>query len=113
MEESRPATDPARPLQEARKLYKKAFDLRRAGKYDEALPSAERALEIRERVLGPDHPDVAAAIDGLAGIYSYRGEYVKAEPLYKRALDIREKALGKDHPDNSERLNNLAILYPE
>src|SRR5262245_2474725 len=98
IEELRVATDADRALHEARKLYKKASDLRRAGKYEEALPSAERALEIRERVLGPDHPDVAAAINILAVLYENKGDYAKAEPLYQRALAINEKALGPEHP---------------
>jgi CHAT domain-containing protein/Tfp pilus assembly protein PilF len=111
IEELRAATDADRALHEARKLYKKAFDLRLAGKYDEALPIAERALETRERELGPDHPDVAAAINNLAVLYANKGEYAKAEPLYQRALVIREKALGPEHPDVAQSLNNLAILY--
>src|SRR5262245_32634562 len=113
IEESRVATDTDRALHDASKQFEEALKLRDAGKYDEALPFAERALEIRERLLGIEHRDVAAAINSLAGIYTGKGEYVKAEPLYKRALDIREKGLGKDHPDTAESLNNLAALYSE
>jgi len=111
IEELRAATDADRALHDARKQLEDALKLRRAGKYDEALPLAERALETRERLLGAEHRDVAAAITRLASIYTRKGEYVKAEPLYRRALDIREKALGKDHPDAAESLDNLATLY--
>src|SRR6266508_1509173 len=111
IEELRIATDFDRALHGARKQFEEALKLRRAGKYDEALPLVERGLEIRERLLGTEHRDVAAAIDSLAGIYTGRGEYVNAEPLYRRALDIREKTLGKDHPDTARSLNNLADLY--
>ncbi len=111
IEELRAATDADRALQEARKLYKKAIDLRNAGKYDEALSPFERALEIRERRLGPDHPDVSQAINSLATLHYYKGEYTKAEPLYQRALAIREKSLGPGHPDVASSLNNLASLY--
>src|SRR6266545_1569169 len=111
IEELRAATDTDRALHDARKQFEEALKLQRAGKYDEALPLAERALEIRERLLGTEHPDVAAAINSLAGIYSDRGKYVKAEPLYRRALNSREKAPGKDHPDTGASLNNLALLY--
>jgi tetratricopeptide (TPR) repeat protein len=111
IEELRVATDTDRALHDARKQFEEALKLRDAGKLDEALPFAERALEIRERLLGTKHRDVAAAIDSLAGIYTDRGEYVKAAPLYSRALAIREKALGKDHPDTASSLNNLAALY--
>src|SRR5262245_100744 len=111
IEELRAATENDRALQEARNLYKKASDLRSAGKYDEALPYFEGALEIRERILGPDHLDVTQAISGLATIHYLKGEYSKAEPLYQRALAIREKSLGPEHPSVASAFDNLAILY--
>jgi CHAT domain-containing protein/Tfp pilus assembly protein PilF len=111
IEELRAATENDRALQEARKLYMKANDLRAAGKYDEALSHFERALAILERRLGPDHPDVSKSINGLAIIHTYKGEYSKAESLFQRALAIREKAFGPEHPDVAASLNNLALLY--
>jgi tetratricopeptide (TPR) repeat protein len=111
IEELRAATENDRALQEARKLLKKSRDLRNAGKYDEALPYTEGALEIRERILGPDHSDVSQAINGLALLHYYKGEYSKAEPLYQRALAIQEKSLGPEHPNVADSLNALAVLY--
>src|SRR4030095_7035934 len=113
IDELRDATENDRDLHEARKLYKEAIELRDAGKYDEAQPYFEGALEARERRLGPDHPDVSQAIDGLATLHHYKGEYLKAEPLYQRALAIREKSLGPDHPDVANSLNYLANLYAD
>jgi CHAT domain-containing protein/Tfp pilus assembly protein PilF len=111
VEELRVATETDRALHDARKQFEEALKLQRAGKYGDALPLAERVLEIRERLLGTEHRDVAAAISSLAGVYSGRGEYVKAMSLGLRALDIREKALGKDHPDTAQSINNLAAIY--
>src|SRR5215470_13243957 len=79
IDELRVATDDDQALYEASKLVSECVRLRSAGKYDEALPLAERALEIRQRVLGADHSDVAAAINGLAKLYNDKGEYGKAE----------------------------------
>ena len=111
IEEVRAATDNDRALHEARKLYKKAIDLCITGKYDEALPYFEWALKIRERMLGPDHPDVSQTIGGMALLHHYKGEYLKAEPFYQRALAIQEKSLGPEHPEVAHSLNNLADLY--
>jgi tetratricopeptide (TPR) repeat protein len=111
IEELRVATDTDRALHDASKQFEEALKLQRAGKYDEARSLLERALEIRERLLGTEHRDVAACIDILAGVYANRGEYVKAEPLYLRALAICEKALGKDHPDTATVTSNLGKLY--
>ena len=58
------------------------------GRYEEAEPLYKRALEIRERVLGPDHPDTATSLNNLAILYDNQGRYEEAEPLYKRALEI-------------------------
>jgi CHAT domain-containing protein/Tfp pilus assembly protein PilF len=111
VEELRATTDDDRALQEARKLLQTASKLRGAGKYNEALPLIERGLEIRERLLGPEHRDVANALNNLGILYAIKGEYAKAEPLYQRALAIRERALGPEHLDVAQSLNSLAILY--
>jgi len=79
--------------------------------YVEAEPLFRRALEIRERVRGPDHPDTARSLNNLATLYDSQGKLTEAEPLYRRALEIRERVLGPDHPDTATSLNNLAGLY--
>ena len=38
------------------------------GKYDEAEPLYERSQAIREKVLGPEHPDVATSLHDRAGL---------------------------------------------
>jgi CHAT domain-containing protein/Tfp pilus assembly protein PilF len=111
IEELRDATEDDRALQEARKLIERGSKLRGAGKYEEALPLFERGLEIRERVLGPDHCDVAEALNRVAVLYWSKSEYAKAEPLFQRALGIREKALGPEHPIVAVTLNDLANVY--
>lgn len=100
-----------RPLVEARKLASDALLLEVQGKYDEALPLAERVLALREKALGAEHPDVGAALNFLAGVHFDKGAFKTAEPLYLRALAIREKALGKEHLDVAESVNDLAVTY--
>jgi CHAT domain-containing protein len=68
-------------------------------------------LAIREKALGPDHPNVAMSLNSLAELYRSQGRYTDAEPLYQRSLDILEGALSRDHPDVGTALNNLAALY--
>jgi len=83
----------------------------RAGDYSIAEPPLERALAIREQVLGPAHVDVAETVNALGELYYLQGRYTEAEPLYHRALAIREKALGPEHPRVAESLTNLGTLY--
>jgi tetratricopeptide (TPR) repeat protein len=83
----------------------------RQSRYADAEPLYKRSLVIREKALGPSHPDVALALNNLAGLYHAQGRYTKAEPLFKRSLAVREKTLGPDHARVGEALNNLAVLY--
>ena len=100
-----------RALEEARRLSAESQELRDKAKYDEAFAPAERALNIRERVLGGDNLLVADSLHDMAGLCDDKGDYVRAEPLNQRALAIRQKALGPDHPDVARSLFNLAWIY--
>src|SRR5262245_42400146 len=60
--------------------------LYQAGKYTEAEPHLNRALAIREKALGADHPNTATSFNNLAALYESQGKYAEAEQLYKRAL---------------------------
>jgi tetratricopeptide (TPR) repeat protein len=80
------------------------------GDYTAALPFLERALAIREQVLGPDHLETAHALNNLANLLHTLGDYAAARLFFERALAIRERALGPDHLDTAQSLNNLASL---
>ena len=45
------------------------------GKYDEALAMYEKALSIRLKKLGDDHPDVADTYNNMAVVYKKQGKY--------------------------------------
>ena len=95
----------------ARLVYQTGVYLQARVRYAEAEPLYQRALYIWEKVLGVEHPAVAAGLNNLAGFYYVQGQYERAETLYQRALRIREQALGAEHPDVAQSLNNLALLY--
>jgi tetratricopeptide (TPR) repeat protein len=80
-------------------------------KYQEAIPIAEKALEVAKRVRGPEHPETASALNNFGFLFQKIGDYPKAEPLLQEALRIRQKILGADHPDTAASLNDLALLY--
>lgn len=81
------------------------------GDYVEALALHARALAIREKTLGPQHPDVAVSLNNLAVAHNTRGEDNEAIVLFERALAIDEAALGAQHPDIAYSLHNLANLH--
>jgi tetratricopeptide (TPR) repeat protein len=81
--------------------------LRSLGRFAEALPLYERALRIEEAVLGPDHTDVASALNEVGRVLSDLGRAAEALPLQERALRIDEAALGPNHPSVATDLNEV------
>ena len=75
----------AAPTDEAAALGRKAHEFSRAGKYADAIPLAERALALREKALGPDHPDVALSLNNLAELYKNKA----AMPMPSRCTSAR------------------------
>ncbi len=95
----------------ARLLHQTQWYLLERVQYSEGEPLIRRSLEIREKVLGPDHPDTAKSLNNLAVLLERSGHYKDVEQLYKRALEINERTVGPGHPDTAKSLNNLAGLY--
>jgi hypothetical protein len=60
-------------------------------KYEQAEPLHQRALAIRERVLGPEHPDVALLLENYATLLHRMNRTEEAVKLEERAQTIRAK----------------------
>jgi len=84
----------------------------RQGKFGEpeTRELAQRALDIKTEVLGPDHASVAESLNNLAVISFFIGDYGAAGSLWERAVEIRERTLAPDDPQLAQTLNNLANL---
>lgn len=80
------------------------------GAYSQAAPFLRDALAIREKALGPEHPDTAESLNNLATLLSAQGDYRGARPLIERALAIRQRTLGPENPATAESLDGLAGL---
>jgi tetratricopeptide (TPR) repeat protein len=78
------------------------------GKYEEAWESHSRALELRERALGPEHPEVASSIANLASVAWWMGRYEEAVEKAERAVALQSKALGPEHPEVIKTMMTLA-----
>ena len=50
-------------------LTRQVAELEKQGRYSEAVPLAERALVLQEKLVGPDHADVAGSLINLANLY--------------------------------------------
>ena len=81
------------------------------GRYGEAEPLFEQALQLRREVLGERHPDTLTSLNNLAGLYERQGRYGEAEPLYEQALQLSREVLGDSHPDTlATQLNSVVTL---
>jgi tetratricopeptide (TPR) repeat protein len=75
-----------------------------------ALEQAKIALDARDRLLGPDHPDRLASLATYASILRSAGRPTEAEPLAKEALDRRRKVRGPAHPETIQSIQIYATI---
>ena len=83
------------------------------GDFRKAIEYNEKALEINERIFGPEHPQVALSHNNLGTTYGNLGEHQKGLEHLQKALDIRIKVLGADHPDVATGYNNIGTIYSD
>jgi TonB family protein len=100
-------------LTEAARLTAEVVRLYGLQKYDEALPLARRAVELRERALGGEHMLVANALNNLGAIFMQKDQDDEATRTLERALAIIEK-LGAGEATLAADINNrLGLLRLE
>jgi tetratricopeptide (TPR) repeat protein len=88
-----------------------ALMYRRSGRQKAAEPYYLHALELYEKQLGPEHPDVAAVLNNLGVYYTSERRFDEAERAHQRALAIRRKANPKPNSDVAQSKCNLAVLH--
>src|SRR5262249_34159750 len=116
------------------KLEERIDQLRRAGRFAEAIEPAREVVEIRTRLQGADHwqaADARRAVDDLRRIATFseegrkamasvgdlqqkadtereRAHYAEAERINRILLELRRKWLGEDHPAPAGSYNGNA-----
>jgi tetratricopeptide (TPR) repeat protein len=78
--------------------------------YGEAESLLQRALNLDEKALGPEHSEVFETLSNLGSAYYLEGRYQDAEPIFLRALKVGEQSLGPAHPDVITTLADYAAL---
>ena len=76
---------------------------------DAAGAMLSQALEVRQRVLPPNHPDVAMSLGALAQYHSRKGDLERSRSLYLQALAIFEGP-GARHPKAIGLMSDYASL---
>lgn len=80
------------------------------GEYSQALDYYTKALEIRKKKLGINHPDTANSYNRIGMVYNSLGNIEKTIEYYFKAMEIRENVLGKEHPDTAGSYNNVGNM---
>ncbi len=81
------------------------------GNYDMALEYHNKALTIRKKTLGIEHPDTAMTYCSMASVYHAIGDYDMALNYHNKALTIFEKNLGTDHLNTAMAYGCIASDY--
>ena len=80
----------------------------------EARDLYERALAIKEELLGDAHPDLAPTLANLAALHAAAGRTTEATPATRRAIAILEPSSTSDHPTLVAcREDRARILVPQ
>jgi tetratricopeptide (TPR) repeat protein len=82
-------------------------------RHGEAESLHRKALAIRRKLLGNEHPDVATSMDRLAIALGGQGKLEEAERIHREALAMRRKLLGNAHPDLAHTLFNLGWVLKD
>ncbi|CAF1334267.1 unnamed protein product [Adineta steineri] len=83
------------------------------GDYKKAIWYYEKALEIRQKTLPSNHPDLTTSYNNIGSVYKNMGEYSKALSFYEKALEIQQQTLPSDHPDLAASYNNIGSVHDE
>jgi serine/threonine protein kinase len=80
------------------------------GLTSKAEPLLRRALEIRQRILGPRNPDTLQSQQDLAVAVLAQSHYPEAEKLCQETMETRRQVLGPEHHDTVDSMVQLARI---
>ena len=101
------------PLVQARLLLTIGSVYETLGLYPQAQKLLERSLELRRKVLGPNHPDTLWAMRELGHALRLEGRLTESDKLLRQTLDTYRHVLGPEHPETLLCMGELATTLRE
>lgn len=92
-------------------LHRKATIYQIQNFLDTAIFIYQKAIVIRKKALGDDHPDVAASYNNIGECFRLKTNYDQGVFSHKEALRIRLKAYGPVHLEVARSYYNLGLCY--
>ncbi len=77
------------------------------GDIENALVHHQKGLEIKLKLLGSEHPLVAASLNNLGIVYFNMGNRAAATEMNTKSYHIYLKVLGPDYPDTQLSLRRV------
>lgn len=93
----------------ARQALEEAQDALHRGDFPAAEAASLRLLQENIRAFGPDHPNVAVALNLLGAANLRQGKFNEAEGHFRRMLTINQRRLGPQHEDTAAALK-VAVM---
>jgi tetratricopeptide (TPR) repeat protein/predicted Ser/Thr protein kinase len=84
--------------------------LYRQQRLEEAFDHYREALEVQQRLLGPDDPVVAMSYNHMGNVKIEQNDLITAEEYVNRSYELRRRVLGERHPKVAASINNLAAI---
>jgi CHAT domain-containing protein/tetratricopeptide (TPR) repeat protein len=107
-----PGLAAAQTVDEINRMGRRTAELYEAGRYEEAIPIAQRLLRALESREGSASINTATALNSLALLLEDANRLPQAEVHYRRVIAILDKAGGPKQPNYAPALGNLsALLY--
>jgi eukaryotic-like serine/threonine-protein kinase len=93
-------------------FYQDRADIRtRRGEYQGALADLQLALSLKEKVLPPDHPDIAISLISIANVQNELGDHRAALVAADKTVEIYRNAYGNESPLVALPLGNRGESY--
>ena len=93
----------------ATSLNNVGFTFGALGKHEEALKYQMEALALSKKLLGDEHPNVAAILNNVGSTFGALGKHEEALKYLMEALKILNGIFKEDHPIVQEILKNIEI----
>jgi tetratricopeptide (TPR) repeat protein len=79
--------------------------------YDKALLCYEKCLDLKLKILGWEHSDLAESYSNIGYAWKTKGNYEKSLEYFEKSLEILLNTLGAEHTDVASSYNNIGSAW--
>ncbi|UJR23857.1 hypothetical protein I4U23_026832 [Adineta vaga] len=77
---------------------------------EESIPYYNKCLIVQQKILPPNHPQIAGSYNNIGHTYQAMSDYTKALEYYKKSLTINRQILPPTHQALIRTENNIRLL---